>query len=227
MVLSQLVADLRTNWKNDATVLRIVEKHAPKIDGFFETTPDTEMYPPRNLILAAFNHFDIESTKVVILGQDVYPNGQGCGLSFSTLPGCKCPPSLRNIFKELARCHADGTNRTNTDLTDWAQQGVLMLNMSLTVAKGRPLSHMKVWKDFTTDILTYVHSKQPGLVYMLWGNFAIQTGENIIDEEHNLVLRSVHPSPLAQTRQMRFVGNNHFVDCNAYLVRTGKTLITW
>ena len=158
--------------------------------------------------------------------QDCYINhGEAHGLCFSVMSeSAKCPPSLRNVFKELERDY--GIKRTTTDLTDWADQGVLLINKALTVRQGSSLSHMKIWKPFTDEILKHITSSYTNIVYILWGNTAKEILPNI-DESNNLVLCSVHPSPLAQGRGNSFVGNGHFTACNAYLEKVGKGNIVW
>ena len=176
-----------------------------------------EIYPPQNLILSAFNQFDTQDLKVIIVGQDTYINkGEAMGLCFSVPNGIKTPPSLRNILKEIK-------DRTNPDLTDIAKQGVLMLNRALTVREGQSMSHMAIWAAFTEDIIKYIANKYSGIVYMLWGNPAKELAKHL-DMSKNLVLTHSHPSPLSRRP---FIGNNHFVLCNEYLLSHNKTPIAW
>lgn len=187
--------------------------------------------PPRDLIFNAFNHFNVEDLKVVIIGQDCYysrsKNGNvlANGLCFSVSKECcQCPPSLKTIFQELQN-EFGGDLRKDTDLTDWASQGVLLLNCALTVREGKAGSHMRIWKAFTEDIMKYIAIHHKNVVYILWGEFAKSFGKYIIKED-NLVLECRHPSGLAASKGP-FVGNNHFKMTNEYLVRYGKPPIIW
>lgn len=223
--ITALVKELKTDWKT--VLLPIAKKHNDELKAFFEKEQYklqdvTEILPPRNLILNAFDQFDVADLKVVILGQDVYPTkGDGMGLCFSSPSSRKIPPSLRNIFKELEREY--GTQRKNTDLTDWARQGVLMLNTALTVREGSAGSHIKIWKDFTMDVIKHITQTTENLVYLLWGEHAIRHSQHV-DENKNCILRHSHPSPLARRP---FTGCNHFVECNNALISYGKDPIKW
>lgn len=180
-----------------------------------------EIFPPKPQIFRAFNLCPFQNLHVVIVGMDPYiRKHEAHGLAFSVAQG-KTPPSLRNIFKELERCY--GKTRTNTNLTDWAEQGVLLLNTALTVREGCSGSHVGIWKDFTQDLMAKLGSTSKHCVFMLWGKHA-QAFEHLIHPEDNLVLKHSHPSPLARKP---FVGNNHFVKCNDYLVHHGKPPIHW
>lgn len=162
---------------------------------------------------------------VVILGQDPYHGeGEAQGFSFSVPNGIKIPPSLRNIFKELT---ADlGVPRSQTDLTDWANQGVLLLNSVLTVRANQPGSHVKIgWQTFTSSILASLNSRERPLVFMLWGNYAQQVGKHI-DETKHLVIRCAHPSPLSANRGGWF-GTKPFSRANDFLKKTGSEPINW
>lgn len=197
-----------------------------------EYQDNNNVFPSNKNIFRCFSTFDRNNLKVVILGQDAYhtkaKNGipLADGLCFSVPEACnKCPPSLKTIFKELEFEY--GVKRTNTDLLDWSQQGVLLLNCALTVQEGKPGSHMKVWKPFTEAIIKRIASEQEGIVYMLWGEFAksyVQSAN--IDTTKNLVLMSRHPSPLAMSKGP-FVGNMHFKKANEYLEANGKTGVKW
>jgi uracil-DNA glycosylase len=230
MDILHLVKSLKTNWKNDQGFISIVEKHSSILNQQLKKEIETftgvlEIYPPENLIFDAFNHFDIEDLKVVLIGQDPYIHkNEAMGLCFSVPNGTKCPPSLRNVFKELEQEYS--ITRTQTDLRDWADQGVLLLNKALTVREGTSMSHMKIWRTFIDEVLQYVASRCHNVVYMLWGRTA-QEVVKYIDQNNNLVLMSIHPSPLAQTRGESFVGNNHFKLCNEYLQKHKKKEIVW
>jgi uracil-DNA glycosylase len=145
------------------------------------------------------------------------------GLSFSIPNSIKIPPSLKNILKEIEYEYG---STCDTDLTMWAKQGVLLLNKSLTVRKGLSNSHKMVWQSFTNDLLKYFANNYENIVYILWGNDA-QSIEKYIDCKHNLILKAVHPSPLAQTGTKKFIGCNHFKQCNEYLIENGYEPIKW
>jgi uracil-DNA glycosylase len=170
--------------------------------------------------------FPLEDLKVVILGQDPYhKKGEANGLCFSVPSGMKIPPSLRNVFKELDKSFGGGGGggvRKNPDLSDWARQGVLLLNTGLTVREHSPGSHAGVWKDFTRAVVEYAGSFG-GVVFMLWGAHA-QSFEDCIDAERNLVLKHSHPSPLSRKP---FVGCGHFERCNEYLLEKRGACIRW
>jgi uracil-DNA glycosylase len=218
MDLSSLVANLKTNWKDDPDFMKIIMKHNAVINSALEKEYATNnIYPPQDLILNAFNQFNKEELKVVIIGQDSYINkGEAMGLCFSVPQGIKTPPSLRNILKEIK-------NRTNPDLTDIAQQGVLMLNRALTVRESRPMSHMPIWESFTEDVIKFIAKNFSNIVYMLWGNPAKELTKHL-DVSKNLILTHSHPSPLSRRP---FVGNNHFNLCNEYLIENNKTPVSW
>ena len=176
-----------------------------------------ECYPPREKIFAALELTPPERTKVVILGQDPYHEpGQAQGLAFYVPPECKTPPSLRNIAKELGGM---------PDLMSWAKQGVLLLNTTLTVRKGEPMSHVgHGWEEYTDAIISNLNVACRHLVFMLWGAHAQKKGAQI-DETKHLVLRAAHPSPLSAHRG--FFGCNHFKLANDYLREHGIEEIKW
>jgi uracil-DNA glycosylase len=183
-------------------------------------------YPPGRLIFNAFNLCPFDSVKVVIIGQDPYHEpGQAMGLSFSVPRGIAMPPSLINIFKEIQQdlgtpMPADG------DLTRWARQGVLLLNATLTVRAHQANSHQPLgWSEFTDAAIKALNAHRSGIVYMLWGGYA-RSKRYLIDSQKNLILESVHPSPLSANRGGWF-GQHQFSRCNAYLEAEGQTPITW
>jgi uracil-DNA glycosylase len=172
------------------------------------------IFPPENQIFEAFKLTSLQNIKVVILGQDPYHGeGEANGLAFSVNPGIKIPPSLRNIFKELK---SDlGIDRTNTDLTDWAQQGVLLLNTTLTVAQDKPLSHADFgWGKFTDYVIQKIAMKETAVVFILWGKHA-QKKKLLIPQKHHLKIESAHPSPLGAHRG--FWGSKPFSKANGFL----------
>ena len=190
-----------------------------------ERTQGKTIYPPGSLIFNAFNTTPLDKVKVVILGQDPYHGpGQAHGLCFSVQQGVPPPPSLVNIFKELKedvgmRIPAHG------NLTHWAEQGVFLLNASLTVRAGEPMSHAKIgWASFTDTVIKTISERKKQVVFLLWGKFA-QEKRSLIDESKHLILRSVHPSPLSA--HGGFFGCKHFSQTNEYLVSKGMDPIDW
>ena len=186
----------------------------------------TVCYPPARLVFNAFDLCPFDKVKLVIIGQDPYHEpGQAHGLSFSVLDGVQFPPSLQNIFKEI---HDDlGTPiPTSGDLTRWAEQGVLLLNASLTVRAHQANSHSALgWQKFTDAAIQALASQREHLVYMLWGGYA-RGKAYMINRQKNLVLESVHPSPLSANRGGWF-GQHQFSRCNAYLEQNGSKPIVW
>ncbi len=183
------------------------------------------VFPPGRQIFAAFDACPFDKVKVVILGQDPYHDvGQANGLCFSVNSGTPLPPSLINIFKEVA----DDTGSpiaTDGDLSRWARQGVLLLNATLTVEAHHPGSHQRRgWEDFTDEVVTRLANDRTGLVFMLWGSYAQRKGA-LIDRTRHLVLTSPHPSPLSAHRG--FFGNHHFTRANEYLTQQGLSPIQW
>ena len=185
----------------------------------------TKIYPPGKLIFNAFDHCPAEQTKVVILGQDPYHGpGQAHGLCFSVNDGVPFPPSLVNIFKEIK---ADiGTDAPATgNLTRWAEQGVLLLNATLTVRAHQAGSHQnRGWETFTDAAIRALAEEKENLVFILWGSYAQKKGA-FIDRNKHLVLTSAHPSPLSAYNG--FFGNKHFSRTNDYLKAHGETEIAW
>ena len=183
-------------------------------------------YPPGRLIFNAFNLCPFDKVKVVILGQDPYHEpGQAHGLSFSVQDGVPFPPSLQNIFKEI---EADlGTPVPSTgNLQRWAEQGVLLLNATLTVRAHQANSHATLgWQNFTDAAISALATHRQHLVYMLWGGFA-RSKAYMINHQQNLVLESVHPSPLSANRGGWF-GQHQFSRCNAYLQQNNIEPIIW
>lgn len=183
------------------------------------------IYPPGPLIFNAFNSTPVQRLKVVILGQDPYhgPN-QAHGLSFSVPNGVPPPPSLINIFKELR--DDVGVNIPNHgNLSRWAEQGVFLLNASLTVRASEPMSHAKIgWAEFTNAVIKKISDEKQHVVFLLWGKFA-QEKRTLIDSSKHLILRSVHPSPLSA--HAGFFGCKHFSKTNEWLVSKGIDPIDW
>jgi uracil-DNA glycosylase len=183
------------------------------------------VYPAARNVFRAFDMCGLDELKAVLIGQDPYHGpGQANGLCFSVGEGVPFPPSLRNIFKEVA---ADiGTPPPPSgDLSRWARQGVLLLNAGLTVRQGQPNSHADSgWHTFTDAVVAALGETKRGVVYMLWGAFAQRRGERL-DAERNCILRAPHPSPLSA--HSGFLGCRHFSKANEYLINNGKTPIEW
>lgn len=183
-------------------------------------------YPPGRLIFNAFNLCPFDRVKVVIIGQDPYHEpGQAMGLSFSVPQGIVMPPSLVNIFKEIQQ-DLGTPMPVNGDLIRWAEQGVLLLNATLTVRAHQANSHQPLgWSQFTDAAIMALNAHRSGIVYMLWGCYA-RSKRNLIDASRNLILESVHPSPLSANRGGWF-GMHQFSRCNAYLQQQGEQPIEW
>ena len=189
-----------------------------------EKASGKKIYPPGSLIFNAFGLSKWEDTRVVILGQDPYHGPhQAMGLSFSVPKGVRIPPSLRNIYKELVD-DVDFKMVNHGDLTNWAKQGVLLLNAILSVEAGNAGSHKDLgWQWFTDEVIKAISQHKVHVVFMLWGNFAMQKA-SLIDQSKHLVLMAPHPSPLARGG---FFGCRHFSKANAYLKDNGLEVINW
>jgi uracil-DNA glycosylase len=183
------------------------------------------IYPPGGRIFAAFDTTPFDEVKVVIMGQDPYHGpGQANGLCFSVAPGVKIPPSLKNIYKEIAEDLQVAMGESG-DLSAWAKQGVLLLNATLTVRANSPASHQgKGWEQFTDEVIRLLSARCEGLVFLLWGRPA-QMKEKLIDTKKHFVLKAAHPSPLSAYNG--FFGCRHFSHTNKILVSRGKTSINW
>lgn len=182
------------------------------------------IYPQYKDIFNAFRYTDYDEVKVVILGQDPYHGDKEAhGLSFSVQEGVAMPPSLRNIFKEL---YDDvGVRRTTTDLSDWAKQGVLLLNSIMTVVKDQPLSHKNHgWEIFTDNVIRMLGKRKEKMVFILWGSYARSKKELIENKEH-MIIESVHPSPLSANRG--FFGSRPFSRANDFLEKNDIKKINW
>lgn len=184
-----------------------------------------QIFPPAKLIFNAFDHTPVDKVKVVILGQDPYHDvGQAHGLCFSVNDGVKFPPSLQNIFKEI-QSDTGAPYPTSGNLERWANQGVLLLNATLTVRAHNAGSHQgHGWETFTDNVISRLSAAREGLVFMLWGSYAISKAR-LIDTSKHLVLTTVHPSPLSAYRG--FFGCKHFSKANEYLRQHGETEIVW
>ncbi len=188
------------------------------------------VFPEEKHVFSAFEFTDLEAVNVVILGQDPYHGMdldkiQAHGLAFSVQAGLKIPPSLVNIYKELAVDIHGFVVPNHGNLTAWAEQGVLLLNTVLTVQQGQAHSHAKLgWETFTDKIIDQVNQYNNGCVFILWGAHAQKKGRNIDNEKH-LILNGPHPSPLSAYRG--FFGCQHFSKANTWLEQKGKKVINW
>ena len=184
------------------------------------------IYPSPKNVFDAFNSTPFDKVKVVIIGQDPYHNpGQAHGLCFSVQDGVAPPPSLKNIYKELDTDLGIKKDFTKGNLTDWTNQGILLINSVLTVRKNEPGSHAnKGWEQFTDEVIKQLSDKKENLVFLLWGNYAKQKGA-VIDRSKHLVLESAHPSPFSAHNG--FFGCKHFSQTNKYLKEHSKKEIDW
>ncbi|MFZ2843430.1 uracil-DNA glycosylase [Psychrobacter sp.] len=218
---------LPEDWKN-ALAEELTSDNMDNLRAFLKGAyqSDESIYPPAPLMFNAFNLTPLSQVKVVILGQDPYHRpGQAMGLSFSVPKAIPKPPSLNNVLKEMA--DDIGTSYSaHGDLSYWAQQGVLLLNSSLTVREGEPNSHQNNgWEQFTDAVIAVINEQTEHTVFILWGSKAQKKGKYINTEKH-LILTAVHPSPLAANRG-GFFGSKPFSKTNDYLVQYGQTPIDW
>jgi len=191
-----------------------------------QRTAGDVIFPDKKDVFSAFCYQDITDIKVVILGQDPYHGEkQAHGLAFSVQPGIKVPPSLVNIYKELANEYSDFNIPEHGCLTEWAQQGVLLLNTVLTVKQAQAHSHAKLgWEQFTDAVIAKISEENSNCVFILWGAHAQKKGKNINSKKH-LVLSGPHPSPLSAYRG--FFGCQHFSKTNEWLSANNKKTINW
>ena len=184
------------------------------------------VFPPGNLIFNAFNHTPFNSVKAVILGQDPYHGpGQAHGLAFSVQKGVTIPPSLRSIYKELQDDIPGFTPPRHGELTKWADEGILLLNATLTVRKGEAASHHnKGWEIFTDEAIRQLSDKKKGIIFLLWGKNA-QAKIPLIDADKHFILKAAHPSPYSASHG--FFGCRHFSKTNQLLKEQGETEIDW
>ncbi|KOH43833.1 uracil-DNA glycosylase [Sunxiuqinia dokdonensis] len=214
-----------TSWK-EVLAQEFEKDYFKKLSAFVHEEYRThKIYPPAKLVFNAFDQCPFNQVKVVILGQDPYHGpGQAHGLCFSVNDGITFPPSLRNIFKELQQ-DVGKPIPTTGNLTDWARQGVLLLNATLTVRAGQAGSHQKKgWEQFTDAVIHQINTQKEHVVFILWGSYAIRKGE-FIDQSKHLVLTSVHPSPLSASRG--YFGNKHFSRANSFLKQHALGQINW
>ncbi|MFV0423818.1 uracil-DNA glycosylase [Oleidesulfovibrio sp.] len=202
--------------------------HLPLLKAVAAMRSKVTVYPPAGQVFAALHRTPLANVHVVIVGQDPYHGaGQAHGLAFSVPQGVKPPPSLRNVLKEAAACNGTeaGMASADTDLTRWAEQGVLLLNTALTVEAAKAGSHASLgWHAVTDDIIRTVSEQCEGVVFMLWGNHARQKAE-LVDIKRHLLLESVHPSPFSAHKG--FLGCGHFYKANEWLKKRGVPPVRW
>ncbi|MFC3531439.1 uracil-DNA glycosylase [Vogesella facilis] len=224
--LSPAIASLPAAWR-DVLAAPALAAQLQAIDARLaaRAAEGVAIYPPRELIFNALRQVAPQEVRVVILGQDPYHGaGEAMGLSFSVPAGVKIPPSLRNMYKELAS-DLGLAPAVSGDLSHWARQGVLLLNTSLTVEADAAGSHGKLgWQLITDALIDAVNAKNPGCVFLLWGNWAQGKAERI-DAGRHAVLKAAHPSPLSASRG--FFGCRHFSQANQWLAARGRGEIAW
>lgn len=212
-------------WSN---MLSYCNKKAYKelMDVIEEEYKERQIFPPYGFLFKAFELVPFSLVRVVILGQDPYHNdGQAEGLAFSIPQGINLPPSLKNIFKELANDLGVKRDINDGSLVSWAEQGVLLLNSILTVVAHMPSSHSKIgWEEFTDSVIQKISDEHAHIVFILWGKYA-ESKEGLINSKKHLVLKAAHPSPFSAYKG--FFGCNHFSKCNDYLKKKGIQEIVW
>ena len=215
---------LEQNWSEKLST-RFTQEYKKELFSWLEQEYATKtIFPPKEKVFNALNLVPCENVKVVIIGQDPYHvYGQADGLAFSCHNGTP-QPSLRNIFKEIS-LDLGYSMSSSTDLTPWANQGVMLLNTSLTVVEHLPASHSnKLWHTFTTEIVKILNEQNQPIVFMLWGNHA-KSFLPLLNNSNHLVLQSAHPSPFSA--HSGFFGCKHFSKCNNFLMEHGLTPIDW
>ena len=218
---------LEESWKRFLEA-EFEKEYMKKLRSFLQSQQEQKriIYPGNSLIFNAFNHTPFEKVKVVIIGQDPYHGAnQAHGLSFSVQKGLPIPPSLQNIFKELQAEYKDFQFPQHGDLSSWADQGVLLLNATLTVEASKAGSHQNQgWEKFTDQVIQTLSEQRKGIVFLLWGKYA-QAKAALIDQNKHLVLMAAHPSPFSAYNG--FFGCNHFIKTNQYLEKNGEKGIDW
>ena len=216
--------NIKTNFKDIFDNFLKQKEFVDLLDKVDQLYSLNEVFPPKNLIFDCFNYFNIEDTKVVIIGQDPYHGiNQANGLAFSVNDNVKLPKSLINIFKELK--NDLGIIKTNGNLSSWAKQGVLLLNSTLTVNKNQAGSHQFLnWEKYTDEIIKIINRTKKHVVYILWGNWAINK-KRFIDDKNNLIICSSHPSPLSAYHS--FFHSEPFSRTNNYLSKNNIAKIIW
>ena len=227
-----LIKSVKTNWRDllqknyyeNRSQYKELENVLIRDKQNFQNLQD--IYPPDESIFKTFDFFDIENLKVVILGQDPYhgPN-QAMGMCFSVPDNIKIPPSLVNIYKEIKNSYPKYNIPKTGDLTHWNQQGILLLNTSLTVRQSCPNCYSKYWRDITNNMIKQISNETEDIVFLLWGNHAISK-KKFIDSNKHYILESKHPSPLSANRGGWF-GCQHFLKTNEILKSLNKNEINW
>lgn len=224
-MIDQSIKIINTNWAN--LLNNLIIKY-PQIDELLEKENIQEIYPNSKNIFKCFNFFNIEETRIIIIGQDPYhqPN-QAHGLSFSVPDNIKIPPSLKNIFKEI-KDNFDGDIPESGNLEYLAKQGILLLNKTFTVRQSSPNSHLKIWDSFTKELINKILELKSNLIIMLWGGNAKKILKYIPEEikRKHIFLEANHPSPLSANRGGWF-GCKHFLKCNDILKKRGEKEIKW
>ena len=211
LILNKIIDNIDTDWKD---ILKCIISNKPELDNL---CLGDNIYPPKDKIFNAFNKFNFEQLKIVILGQDPYHRkGQANGLCFSVEENIKIPPSLKNIYKEIKSDLGIVENIDSGNLEYLSEQGILLLNNTLTVEEGKPNSHLKYWKGFSDEIVKYINDNSNNkIIFMLWGNNAKKM-KKIINNEKNNILEATHPSPLGANKGGWF-GCDHFNKANTCL----------
>lgn len=219
--------ELFSSWK-EFILAEQQKDYFNQLQGFIETEKrcGKQIFPPQDEIYSAFKLTPLEKVKVVLLGQDPYHGeGQAHGLCFSVKPNIKIPPSLVNIYKELAEDISSFKIPNHGHLVNWAEQGILMLNTVLTVEQGKAHSHAKAgWEIFTTNVLSILNQIDTPIIFILWGSHAVKKAQVITNSKH-ILLKGPHPSPLSAYRG--FFGCKHFSQTNELLRKLGKEEINW
>jgi uracil-DNA glycosylase len=227
--LLEIIQNLKTDWK----YIIFVDKNKEilnKINEYIVTdsikfSNFQRIFPLPQYIFNAFNYFNFKDTKIVCIGQDCYHGyGQANGLCFSVNYNIKIPPSLKNIFKEL-NTDINFEIPKHGNLEKWAEQGILLLNSSLTVRETVPNSHTSMWEPLTDNIISYISNNSNNIIFILWGNYA-KKKKKIIDVNKHFILEANHPSPLSANRPGWF-GNKHFSQSNKLLKSINKDEINW
>jgi len=218
---------LEESWKRFLEA-EFEKEYMIKLRSFLQSQQEQKkiIYPANSLIFNAFAHTPFDKVKVVIIGQDPYHGAnQAHGLSFSVQKGVPIPPSLQNIFKELQAEYKDFQFPKHGDLSSWADQGVLLLNATLTVEASKAGSHQNQgWEKFTDQVIQTLSEQREGIVFLLWGKYA-QAKAGLIDQNKHLVLMAAHPSPFSAYNG--FFGCNHFIKTNEYLEKNGGKGVDW
>ncbi|HEX8378322.1 MAG TPA: uracil-DNA glycosylase [Pedobacter sp.] len=220
-----MAVQLEESW-NNVLGEEFEKEYMKKLRSFLqkEKQEGKQIFPPGNLIFNAFNHTPFDKVKAVIIGQDPYHGAnQAHGLAFSVQKGISTPPSLRNIYKELSNDISGFKTPPHGELTKWADEGVLLLNATLTVRAGEAGSHQKKgWEEFTDQAIKVLSENREDIIFLLWGKYA-QSKTAFIDSSRHHILNAPHPSPLAQG----FIGCKHFSITNQILENSGKEKIDW